>query len=225
MIEWLQQIDGEALLAINGLHSPFWDNFMFLASGKFIWIPLYVAILCAILLKYGWKSALIWALAAGVTVALADQLCASVLRPLFCRYRPANLLNPISSAVHIVNEYRGGRYGFPSCHAANCFAIFVLLCPVVRRREFTISLLAWALLNCYSRMYLGVHYPGDLLFGALIGATVGWLVYLATRYIVNRYKTDEPDMQPLSRPVVAFAMTAMLIVITIVALLQTYTPY
>jgi len=178
MVDYLNTIDGDILLFFNSIHSPYFDNLMWIATGRWIWIPLYISILFVLLKKYGLRQTLGWLIAVAITIAIADQLCASILRPIIGRYRPANLLNPLSALVHTVNGYRGGRFGFPSCHAANTFALVALLAPVIKQRRFTMTLIAWALLNCYSRMYLGVHYPGDLIAGAIIGSAIGTGIYL-----------------------------------------------
>lgn len=107
----------------------------------------------------------------------ADQVGATVIRPVVCRLRPANLENPISEFVQIVNGYRGGRYGFPSCHAANTFGLAFFLFYLFRNRALNWFIMLWAVVTCYSRSYLGVHYPGDLLVGAFVGFVGASLCY------------------------------------------------
>jgi len=158
MIETLDSLDSQIFLFFNGMHCDFLDSFMSIATGRFVWIPLYCALLFMLVRLKGWLAAMMWLAAIAVTIALADQLCATVIRPLVARYRPANLLNPLSEFVHIVDGYRGGRYGFPSCHGANTFALATIMTLIVRRRKFALFIAGWALLNCYSRLYLGVHY-------------------------------------------------------------------
>lgn len=126
MDELIIQADEQILLWVNSHHSAYWDYFMYAISGRLIWVPLYAAMLYAIFLSYGWRTMLLMGLITALAVTAADQICATVLRPVFQRMRPANLDNPISALVHIVDGYRGGRFGFPSCHAANTFAVAVL---------------------------------------------------------------------------------------------------
>ena len=105
------------------------------------------------------------------------QTGATLIRPYVERLRPSNLENPISDMVHIVNGRRGGRYGFPSCHAANTFGLAFFIWFLFRKRWLTVFMMGWALLTCYSRIYLGVHYPGDLIVGTLIGLFAAYIVY------------------------------------------------
>lgn len=202
MIDYLIEIDTNAFLWLNSHHNLFWDVVMKMASGKIIWGGMYLAVIYAIWKTYGWRATLVMVLAAGAAVALADQISASLLRPIFERLRPANPNNPISSLVHIVDGYRAGRYGFPSSHAANTFAAATLLSLLFKQPRFTVAMFLWALLNCYSRIYLGVHYPGDLLFGLTIGLIIGWLLFLIARWILRSWRMSSFGSQD-DRPIEA----------------------
>lgn len=177
VLSGLVEMDTALLLAINGARAEWADFFMYAFSGKWIWVPLYAAILYVIVRNLHWKVAIGCAVAIALTITFADQIGATVIRPLVCRLRPANLENPVSEFVHIVNGYRGGRYGFPSCHAANTFGLAFFLFYLFRNRALNWFIMIWALLTCYSRSYLGVHYPGDLLAGALVGFAGASLCY------------------------------------------------
>lgn len=115
-------------------------------------------------------------------------------RPSVCRLRPSNPENPLSEMVHIVGGYRGGSYGFPSCHAANSFALASFLTLLFANRKLSLFIFAWAVLNSYSRVYLGVHYPGDLLVGAIIGTAAGLAMAFAAGYVADR--VDRPHLKP-----------------------------
>lgn len=122
------------------------------------------------------------------------QVCATLIRPEVCRLRPSNPANPLSEMVHIVGGYRGGSYGFPSCHAANSFALASFLILLFANRKLSLFIFAWAVLNSYSRVYLGVHYPGDLLVGAIIGTAAGLAMAFAAGYVADR--VDRPHLKP-----------------------------
>lgn len=140
---------------------------------------MYAAILFALLRSYNWKQVIVYVLGIALTITLADQLGAHVLRPLFQRPRPSDAASPIVGLVHLVGTYQaGGAYGFPSCHAANTFALATIVTLFLRRAPLTYFLFLWAIVTCYSRIYLAAHYPGDLLAGAALGMVVGWCVFL-----------------------------------------------
>ena len=120
--------------------------------------------------------------------------CATLIRPEVCRLRPSNPENPLSEMVHIVGGYRGGSYGFPSCHAANSFALASFLTLLFANRKLSLFIFAWAVLNSYSRVYLGVHYPGDLLVGAIIGTAAGLAMAFVAGYVADR--VDRPHLKP-----------------------------
>ena len=191
MLETLNSIDTQILLFINGLHCEFFDNFMRLFTGRFVWIPMYAFIILVLFKKFDWRRASIYVVAIALSIAIADQVCATLIRPVVERLRPSNPDNPISGFVHIVNGYRAGRYGFPSCHGANSFALATILCLMIRRWRFSVFIFVWAILNSYSRIYLGVHYPGDILVGALIGIGGAYISYRFAIMACNRFISGE----------------------------------
>ena len=175
--QWLVEGDSSTLLAVNGMHSSYFDTFMWLCSRKFEWIPFYLSILYVLFRNFNWRVVLYSLVAMGVILLLTDAVSSHFIRPVVARLRPSNLENPISEMIHIVDNHRGGRYGFPSSHASNSWGLVFFVGLLLRRRVLTTFLACWALLLCYSRLYLGVHYPGDLLAGMLLGAVVASLVY------------------------------------------------
>lgn len=185
-ILWLSDIDARLLLIVNGAHSPFFDSVMWCISGRWIWVPFYAVLAYLLFRRMSWKRASICLVTIGLIILAADQTCATLIRPEIGRLRPANLNNPLSSFVHVVNGYRGGRYGFPSCHAANTFALAVFMSLVIRHKWFTVMMFSWAFVVSYSRMYLGVHYFGDLFCGVTIGSLFAVLFYYLQNYLFKR---------------------------------------
>lgn len=182
MLETLQQLDQQLLLFLNSFHTPYWDHFMWTFTGKITWIPMYAALGYVIYKNFRFPLAVWTLLAFALTIVYADQICATVIRPLAERLRPSNPNNPISEMVHLVHGKRGGRYGFPSCHAANSFGLAFLVLFIFRHRLLSFFILLWATVNSYSRVYIGVHYPGDLLAGMLVGLSGAILLYILYRY-------------------------------------------
>lgn len=186
MIDTLASLDEQILLLINGHHTAFLDELMTLVTGKFIWIPLYLFLIDMLYKKLGAKYTLLTLIAVGLAIFMADQICASLIRPYVGRMRPTNPDNPIYPLITIVEGYARGGYGWPSCHAANTFALATLLSIVFRSKAFTGCIFFWAVLVSYSRIYLGVHYPGDIICGALIGSFLGYLsIAITTRLYIE----------------------------------------
>ena len=228
MIDTLQNLDSEVFLFFNQAHCPFFDSFMSLYSGKFIWIPMYAALLIVMLRRYPLIKVLFLLAGIALSITLADQICSSLIRPLCERLRPSNPDNPLAELTHIVDGYRGGAYGFPSCHAANSFALAVFAALMLRRRGFTLFIMLWAAVNCYSRIYLGVHYPGDLIVGALIGSAVGCLCCFgalsAWRMFAARHRSDRTQILhasdvALPRPLHSLNLMEIVGFITVIAII------
>ena len=210
LLQHLIDLDTTLLLEINSHHSPFFDVFMPLYSGKWVWVPFYASLVFVIARNYSWKVTLLSLLTAAVIITFSDQVSAQLLRPEVERLRPSNLQNPISETVHVVNGYRGGNYSFPSAHAANSWALVTYIILLFRRKWLSLMMVAWAVLMCYSRMYLGVHYMGDLLAGMIIGAIGAMIMYwIFSSFSHHKAPTKVRDMWA---PIVTGCFTVLVFV-------------
>ena len=178
-MDWLNQLDQEVFLYLNGLHTSWLDTPMALITGRGLWIPFYV--LLALWLIYKQRQQAVWSiLFIVIAVALSDQLTSSFMKPFFERLRPCH--DPAISHLVYTVAGCGGKYGFASSHAANTFALATAVIFLHPGKTWLQVLIAsWALLVSYSRIYVGVHYPGDLIAGAMIGAALATVLYLAGR--------------------------------------------
>ncbi len=170
------ELDKTLTLMLNGSNSLLVDGIAWTATQTATWLPLAVVLLYVIIRNN--EIGGVWRMVLGIALSIlvADQVASSVFKPLVARFRPAN--DPaIMYLVDVVRGYRGGMYGFFSSHAANTFAVATFVSFAVRSRSLSAALYSWALLNCWSRVYLGVHYVGDLLVGALWGTLVGYTFY------------------------------------------------
>jgi undecaprenyl-diphosphatase len=170
-MDTILQYDKELFLALNFDGGAFWDNLFWAVSGKLTWVPLYLLVLFLIYRRYGWRYTIVATLFIVAAVVLADQIC-NLFKSGIPKLRPTH--NPdFEGKISLVHGYRGGLYGTVSAHAATVFAIMTVSVSLVRARWFTVMMIAWALLVCYSRIYIGAHYPLDILFGALTGFVLG----------------------------------------------------
>lgn len=184
-METLNRLDTGAFLTLNGWHADWLDVAMYWISDREFWFPAYALLLIWLGWKFRW-AALGVVLALALTVALSDQVTSSVMKPLFLRLRPCH--EPaIDQWVHVVWEC-GGTYGFASSHAANSFgfaALLYLLLP--RHRAFARFLFVWAALVSYSRIYVGAHYPLDVLAGAGVGTLMALICAGLYRFTVKKF--------------------------------------
>ena len=186
MLDYLNDIDTDVLLAVNGLHDAFQDALWWMVSAKWSSLLIFLALIW-VLLHQNRRHTLLALAMLVLAFLLADQVSSGLIKQLVERLRPTH--NPaLGDAVHIVNGYRGGMYGFVSSHAANSFAAATFIALLLRNRAVTIGMTVWALLQCYSRVYLGVHYPGDILGGMAVGMLSGWLAWLLMGWIQRHWR-------------------------------------
>jgi undecaprenyl-diphosphatase len=168
MIEEIIELDKRLFLYLNSLNTPWLDTIMLVITQTYVWVPLYLFLLFFILKDFRNDT---WAPVVGIVLAIvfADQITSGLMKPIFERLRPSH--DPsLDGLVHTVDGYRGGMYGFASSHAANTFTVatfFTLL--FIQKRKWIIALFPWAIIISYTRIYLGVHFPGDIIAGWSIG--------------------------------------------------------
>lgn len=204
MLEQVLHIDTEILLAINGWHAPWADTLMWIISAKATWIPLYLLLIGLLVWRYRkpamtnvkWlqkvPACVVMIVAIGLAVGAADFIASGILKDLVARPRPSRVPE-LEGVLHLVNGYKSGQYGFVSSHAANTMAVALLFSLIWRNKIATVGLMLWVAANCYSRMYLGVHYPTDILGGLIVGSLVAVVGY----WLLDRYRLVVKESCPL----------------------------
>ena len=174
--ETLWDADIALLSALNMNGGEGWSAFWWIYTDRLAWIPLAMVTAWWLLRRGGWREGLLLALCVAMLFVLSDALLAHVMKPLVGRLRPSQ--DPlVQDMLTYYQDYRSGRYGFPSNHASNGFGVVMLLWLLLRSRWTPLFALLWAVGSCYSRLYFGVHYPSDILAGALFGCLFGCLSY------------------------------------------------
>ncbi len=197
MIEKILFYERDAFFALNGSDSAFLDRFMWLFTGKDVWLPLAILIIGVLVYKKDWRESLLIFSAIALVVLLCDQFASHVCKPLFTRFRPTHHPD-FMEEVKVVFNYRGGLYGFISSHAANAFGFATLMALIMRNRWFEWTIFLWAALTAYSRIYLGVHFISDVVPGIIVGVLFGYVVYKLHQFVRSKWL---PNAQPATTPI------------------------
>lgn len=175
IIQTLIDLDKELLLLLNSFFTPYFDNFFWMFTSKEVWIPLYLTIAYVIFKNHGLRG-LITMLTIGLLITLCDQISTNIFKEGFERLRPSH--DPeLEYLVHLINDKRGGMYGFVSSHATNSFGLAMFTSLIFRNKTYSFFIFTWAIVNSYSRIYMGVHFPGDIIGGFLLGIILGRIVF------------------------------------------------
>ena len=181
------EFDKHLLLTLNGRDSLFWDGCMTVYTTMIVWMPLAVLLLYVLIKNNNIRTFMLLVVIITLVFVLTDGITSTFCKPFFERWRPTR--DPeLMYLVDVVNGYRCASYGFMSSHAANSFGIATFIMLLMRNRALSVSLVIWALINCYSRIYLGVHYPGDIIGGTIVGILSGILMYRLYIYLCKKMR-------------------------------------
>ena len=188
-MEQLVELDQELFLFLNNLGTPAWDNFWNILTHKWTSIPLYIVLIYLLYKCLGTKGAIITVLLVAGMITITDQL-ANVFKDGFERLRPCRQEGVMEYARFVA--IRCGKYGYFSAHAASSAALTVYLGLILKPfYKFILPILIfWALMVAYSRIYVGVHYPGDVLTGMILGSGIGFLFYIVQQRLMKKYVAE-----------------------------------
>ncbi|MDR0972537.1 MAG: phosphatase PAP2 family protein [Prevotellaceae bacterium] len=195
MLEQILTYERSLFLALHGHHTPFWDEFFWLHSGFIVWLPVAAFLLFAVAYRQPVREVLLVILAVALLILVCDQFTSGFAKPFFHRFRPTHHPD-FENLILTVHDYRGGLYGFISGHACNSFGVAMFFTLLFRNRLFAWSAMAWATLNAYSRIYLGVHFISDIIAGTVCGLLFGYGIYYAYRWLRGRWLGKEAVQPP-----------------------------
>lgn len=190
-MEFISNIDSQLFLFLNGFHADWLDPIMIAITQMWAWLPIYLFLIYLVVKQYGKHYWMIF-LAIGFVVLCSDQLSSHVCKPVFQRLRPCYNID-LQDLIYLPKGKAGGHYGFVSSHAANTFAIGTFLTAALRKNTKWIGwlLFVWAFLSSYSRIYIGYHYPGDILCGAVLGILIGLIIWKLYQLLIKRIGQKE----------------------------------
>lgn len=216
------QMDKQLLLTLNGSDSLFLDYLVKTLTTATTWIPLYLSLFCIVVKNNdNMRRILTIICCAALCVLLAGSVDDLLVKPTVARWRPTHDYQ-IGMLVDVVDGYRGGNYGFFSAHAANTFSIAIFFSLLIRDRLLTLILVCWSLTNCWTRLYLGVHYPLDILCGLLWGGIVGTGVYFLQSRIEKKAQHSDKGYVSTRYTSTGYNTTDSLIVAVVMALTIIY---
>ena len=209
ILDGIVETDRELLTTINFDGSSAYDFFWATYTDKWTWIPFVLVIIFCLLRPGNWKHRLLTVGCVALLFVLSDFVVASFIKNVICRPRPSH--DPaVMNLLSYVNDYHGGSYGFPSNHASNGFAAATFLTLLLRNRLASITTFLWAIGSCYSRMYMGVHYPTDILCGALLGVAFAFLMFFIYKKAAKSLDLPPSNEIYVSRLALAIPVTFLL---------------
>ncbi len=228
----IQNIDFQVLQWFNGSNNVILDQLALVLTSGFTWIPLYVVLFIVVMRNNETMMQIGLVVGAALLCILfADGFADGIIKPLAERWRPSN--DPlVKYSVQVVDNLRMKDYSFCSAHAANTMSIAVFFSLLVRSRMLTITMIVWSLVNCWTRLYLGVHYPLDIATGLLLGSVVGFLVYLfyhrmyrrispEIKYISNQYTSTGYDRDDIDMIMTVLMLVLVYVVIRALCMMTT----
>jgi len=185
MLKYILPYETHLFFLINGTHSYWSDCFLWLYSKFVIWIPLVILLLFVVTYKKKWTEWLPVLIAIAVLITCCDQFSSHLIKQLFARPRPTHYPG-IMNYVRTLYGYSGGHYGFISGHATNCFGFAIFTALLFRNKTYNCVVFSWVTIMIYSRVYIGVHFVSDVVFGALSGIVIGVIIYQLYHLLMNK---------------------------------------
>ena len=224
LINQLLPFERNLFLALNKEISPFWDEAMWTYTGIVTWVPMFLFIIYITFRNQNLKEALLVLGSIALVVLLSQLISASIFKPLFQRYRPSHHQD-YKDIVHLVHGFLGGDYGFISGHATTSFGFAVFFSLLFRNRLLAFSVILWAAINSYSRIYMGVHFISDIVAGLIIGSLIGFFVYRLYLWCRIRFFSISPINKSTSIYSKRESNTLALVILFYIAIVIVLSPF